>query len=305
MAKNNDALFVDPALLQQAEVRCKQRLENEPENRAALRSLAEVYRKLGNLPAAADLYDRLFRLDPADHEAGYLQAVLGGSDCPQPPIGIRAAPFVLLKDFLAREFHDALVPFMVSVRDKFVPMVGGNKEYQPNHRQALDFPDKWEGKQRFRSCLAKILPQAIPRLHLPEFVIGPIEVCVRAYQDGNFFRVHQDSSPTGPCASRVINFVYYFHKLPRSYTGGELLLFDSDIEADTFSMARFTRVVPEDNSLIIFPCNFYHSVVPIRCPSQDFADSRFVINGHVHERIEAAAGVVGAGEQQEDAETSN
>src|SRR5579862_9044974 len=116
MAQNNDLLLADLELLRQAEERCRQRLQNEPENRAALRSLAEVYRKLGNLGEAANLYDRLFRLDPADQEAGYLQAVLGGKERPLPPAGTCAAPFALLKDFLAPEFHDALLPFVASVR---------------------------------------------------------------------------------------------------------------------------------------------------------------------------------------------
>jgi Rps23 Pro-64 3,4-dihydroxylase Tpa1-like proline 4-hydroxylase len=291
MANNDDPLFVDPALLKQAEQLCKQRLKNDPDNRPVLRSLAEVYRKLGNLGEAAAAYDRLFQLDTQDQEAGYMQAVLGGKEWPLAPTGIRAAPFVLLKDFLAPEFHDSLLPFLASVRERFVPMLGGNKEYQPHHRQALEFPDKWEGKQRFRICLANVLAKAIPRLHLPPFKIGPIEVCVRAYQDGHFFKVHKDSSPNPSYANRVINFVYYFHKQPQPYTGGELLLFDSDIEADTFTMARFTRVVPEDNTVIIFPCSYYHSVVPICCPSKEFADSRFVINGHVRKRMEAKPAV--------------
>jgi Rps23 Pro-64 3,4-dihydroxylase Tpa1-like proline 4-hydroxylase len=286
MAKNNDLLIADLVLLRQAEERCRQRLLSEPDNLAALRSLAEVHRKLGNLGEAADVYDRLLRLDPADREAEYLKALLGGKERPQPPSGTCAAPFALLKDFLAPEFHDSLLPFIESVRDRFVPMKGGNKEYQSGHRQALEFPDPWEGKQRFRTCLAKVLPEAIGRLNLPEFQVGPIEVCIRAYQDGNFFKVHQDSAPSGPYASRIINFVYYFHKQPRPFTGGDLLLFDTDIQADSHELGRFTRIVPHDNSLIIFPCNFYHSVVPIRCPSQDFADSRFVINGHVRKRGE-------------------
>jgi len=286
VATNNDPLFVDHLLLQQAQQLCTQRLKNDPENRTVLRSLAEVYRKLGNLPEAAAAYERLFHLDPQDQEAGYMQAVFGGKEWHLAPMGIRAAPFVLLKDFLTGDFHDALLPFLVSARERFVPMLGGNKEYQPHHRQALDYPDKWEGKQRFRICLARILAQAIPRLHLPSFQIGPIEVCVRAYQDGHFFKVHQDASANSAYATRLINFVYYFHKQPRPYSGGDLLLFDTDVEADALAMAGFTRVVPQDNALILFPCNFYHSVVPIRCPSKEFADSRFTINGHVHKRAE-------------------
>ena len=120
MANNTDPLFVDPVLLQRAEQLCQQRLERDAENRAALRSLAEVHRKLGKLREAAAAYDRLFRLDPQDQEAGYMQAVLGGKEWPTPPRGLRAAPFVLLKDFLPPEFHDALLPFLIAFGDVFL-----------------------------------------------------------------------------------------------------------------------------------------------------------------------------------------
>ncbi|HJT79327.1 MAG TPA: 2OG-Fe(II) oxygenase [Gemmataceae bacterium] len=295
MASNRDLLFVDSTLLRQAEQRCRERLRDDPDNRAALRSHAEVCRKLGMLEEAAAAYGRLFHLDPQDQEAGYLHAVLGGKHWPLAPKGCRAAPFVLLRNFLAPEFHDALLPFLVSVRERFVPMMGGNKQYQPGHRQALDFPDKWGGKHRFRGRLAGVLPQAISRLHLPPFGVGPIEVCVRAYQDGHFFKVHQDTSSDALYATRVLNFVYYFHKSPRPYTGGELLLFDSDLETNAYTTARFTRVVPEDNALIIFPCDFFHSVTPVCCPSREFEDSRFVINGHVHKLAQGTLSAEGAG----------
>src|SRR5262249_5246447 len=121
MASNPDSFFVDSALLQQAERLCQARLQNDPENRAFLRSLAEVQRKLGNLAGAAALYERLFRLDAADQLAGYTAAVLGGRDWPIPPDGLRAAPFVLLKDFLPQDFHDTLLPFVTSIQEKFLP----------------------------------------------------------------------------------------------------------------------------------------------------------------------------------------
>ncbi len=288
MVNVNDPIWIDPLLLEQAEHLCKKRLENDSENRALLRSLAAIYRKLGNLREAAAVYERLFQLDPQDQEAGYLQAVFGGKDWLLEPKGIRAAPFALLNDFLSPEFHAGLLAFVMSVRDQFTPVLDGNGAYKPNSRQALEFRGSWE-RERFQASLLEELPRVIPRLHLQPSKpkIGPIELVLRAYQDGNFFKIHRDAPPGSAFANRVMNYVYYFHKVPRPYTGGELLLFDSDPEADTFTQSRFTRVVPEDNSLIIFPPNYYHCVVPIHCPSKEFADSRFVINGHVHKRAEA------------------
>ncbi len=295
MTNSKDSLITDAALLSQAEKLCKQRVEQAPENRAALRSLAEVYRKMGNLAGAATTYERLFSLDPQDQEAGYMQAVLGGKEWPHAPDGVRAAPFVLLKGFLPREFHDALLPFMMSVQGQMIPMLDGDGAYNPDSRQALEFQGEWD-KRRFRDALAAVLARVIPRLYLPCFPIGQIEVQMRAYQDGHFFRVHRDAAPRSRYANRAINYVYYFHRQPRPFGGGELLLFDSDPEADTFTESGFTRVVPEDNSVVFFPPNFFHSVVPVRCPSKEFADSRFVINGHVRKRLEAAPAAQGSAE---------
>ena len=284
----NEPVFIDPALLQQAEQRCRQRLVTDPENATVLRSLAEVCRKQGNLAEAASIYGRLFAANPADEDAGYLHAVLGGADTPISPTGLRPAPFVLLKNFLPKDFHDSLIPFATSQRDKFVSSrVGRHAEYKPDVRQTLEFNEKWEHGERFAGYLMRIL-NLLPRLKIAPFPAEISAIRVRAYEDGHFFRAHIDAEPGGPSANRVYNFVYYFHRTPRAYTGGELLAFDSDPDVLTFTRARFTRVVPEDNSIILFPCNFFHSVLPVHCPSREFADSRFVINGHVSRREPAA-----------------
>jgi Rps23 Pro-64 3,4-dihydroxylase Tpa1-like proline 4-hydroxylase len=149
----------------------------------------------------------------------------------------------------------------------------------------------------------------IPRLDVAPFTVRTLELSVRVYRDGHFFMTHKDvppqraaaaSSTTGDdegraaaepavsLANRVLSFVYFFHKVPRRYTGGELLLFDSNPVSDEYTATGFTTIVPEDNALVIFPSRFFHCVVPIRCAGQDFLDSRFVVNGFVHKRGEGA-----------------
>jgi hypothetical protein len=277
-----EPLVGDTRLLQLAEEHCKRQLHTDPENRIMLRSLAEVYRKKGDLEQSANLYGRLVGLDPQDQEAGYLHALLCGTLSPISPTGCRPTPFVWLKNFLPRDFHKALIPYATSVRDRFVASrVGRHAEYKPDVRQTLEFCGPWQYMLDFQTYLEKVFPDLLPRLHLTPFDIEEYTIRLRAYQDGHFFRIHMDAEPGSPTANRVVNFVYYFHRVPRPYTGGELLLYDSDIEANTFTTSRFTRVIPEDNSIIFFPCKYYHGVVPVRCPSKDFVDSRFVINGHV------------------------
>jgi len=287
-AANPEPLLVTDALLQKAEQLCKLRLAKDPDNRNALASLAQVYRKQGNLSEARALYKRLTVLNPEDQEAAYRHAILAGTEVPVLPAGIRPAPFVFLKDFLPRSFHEALLPFVLSVQEQLVPaLVGaGSGEYHPDTRESLDLPGKWDVKNCFREHVREIILRVAPRLHVAPFEIGDLEVKLRAYLDGHFFRIHMDCPPlVESCANRRVSYVYFFHKLPRAYIGGELLLFDSDIATDWYTTSGFTRIVPEDNSIVLFPSAYWHSVVPVSCPSKEFADSRFVINGHVSKRV--------------------
>ncbi len=302
---NPEPLLVSAALLEKAEAVCRRRLARDPDNRTALASLGQICRKQGNLAEATTLYERLSLLSPEDGEAQYVYAVLAGRDVPVLPAGVRPAPFVFLRDFLPRSFHETLLPFVLSVRDKLVPamVVGGEQgEYKPQTRESLDLPGEWEVKKRIHQHVRAVLPDVLPRLHVPPFEISQLEVKVRAYLDGHFFRVHMDCPPKQQTdvpnrqtnvPNRQVSYVYFFHKLPRAYSGGELLLFDSDPDVDKsqYTTARFTRVVPEDNSIVFFPSAYWHSVIPVSCPSKEYADSRFVINGHVSRRVPKPADV--------------
>ena len=58
-------------------------------------------------------------------------------------------------------------------------------------------------------------------LHLPPFDIRRIEMQVTASNDGDFFRIHNDDTHAN-APSRRITFVYYFHREPKPFSGGEL-----------------------------------------------------------------------------------
>jgi len=284
LAVNNEPLYVHPELLDNAERMFTKRLTSDPDNTGLLRGLAQVLRKQGKLDQAVAILERLARLDPADEESRYTHAILSGAEIPALS-GIRPALFDLRKNFLPREFHESLHPYAVSVRDQFMPVASNTEgEYNPNVRITLDLPGKHEFRQRFRDCLSEILPQVLDRLHIEPFEIADFEVKLRAYQDGHFFKAHMDCPRQKPkAANRRLSFVYFFYTHPRPYTGGDLLLFDTDVATNRFTTSKLTRVIPEDNCLICFPSAYWHCVIPIGCPSAEFADSRFVINGHLHQ----------------------
>jgi hypothetical protein len=284
VTSNPEPLLVTDDLLAKAEQVCRRRLANDPDNRTVLASLAQTCRKQGKLSEATTLYQRLSHLDPEDRVAAYMHAVLAGGDVPEMPAGLRPAPFVLLKDFLPRSFHETLLPFVQSIREKLVPARVATGEYKPDTRESLDLPGKWDVKSSFHQCVRTVVPQVFSCLHVAPFEIGELEVKVRAYLDGHFFRIHMDCpKDQNDISYRKVSYVYFFHKLPRAYRGGDLLLFDSDpdVENSRFTTAGFTRIVPDDNTLVFFPSAFWHSVIPVSCPSKEYIDSRFVINGHI------------------------
>jgi Rps23 Pro-64 3,4-dihydroxylase Tpa1-like proline 4-hydroxylase len=289
---NLEPLFVDDALLLQGEQLCTLRLAKDPDNRAFLASLGKIYRKQGKLAEATTVYARLTQLDAEDREAAYMHAVLAGTEVPLPPPGIHPAPFVLLKDYLPQSFHETLLPYAISIQDQLSPALVGNDEYRPQTRESLEFRGQCEVKQRFHKFVRGTIPTVLPRLHVGPFEMGILEVKLRAYLDGHFFRIHMDCPPNSEFnANRQVSYVYFFHKRPRGYTGGALLLFDTDTENNTFTTAGFTRIEPEDNSIVLFASAYYHSVVPVSCPSKHYTDSRFVINGHVSKRAAARPAV--------------
>lgn len=81
-------------------------------------------------------------------------------------------------------------------------------------------------------------------------------------------------------ATRVLTYVYYFHREPKSFTGGELVIYDSKSENGYLVAAKSHKVIqPTNNTIIFFPSQCMHEVLPVSCPSEYFADSRFTING--------------------------
>lgn len=87
--------------------------------------------------------------------------------------------------------------------------------------------------------------------------------------DGGFYGRHTDDQGE-EAAPRALTFVYYHHRTPRRFEGGELVLYDGEDEV---------RVVPEDDLLVLFDSSLEHEVRPVTVPSQALEDGRFTVNG--------------------------
>lgn len=99
-----------------------------------------------------------------------------------------------------------------------------------------------------------------------------VECQQTVHLDGGFYRRHADDQGD-EARRRALSWVYYHHKLPRAFEGGELVIFSSN--------GSELVVEPVDDALVMFPSNLEHEVRDVVVPSRALADARFTVNGWV------------------------
>lgn len=123
------------------------------------------------------------------------------------------------------------------------------------------------------------LPEMCRQLGSGLFEPSKFELEMVAHGDGAFFAEHSDRHARPQSSGRRISAVYYFHRLPKSFSGGVLRIYP--LSGREKSKA-FIEVEPTNDTLVFFPSWFPHEVLPVQCRSGEFEDSRFAINCWVH-----------------------
>jgi SM-20-related protein len=151
-----------------------------------------------------------------------------------------------------------------------------------NHRRSRVFMELGNQQDLILARIQSALPLVLSRLNIEQFPVTSVEAQITASNDGDFFRGHSDNSdPT--TASRRLTFVYFFHREPRRFSGGELRIHDSRNGRDRqIATGSYQTIVPQQNQIVFFPCCALHEITPVECPSGLFADSRFTLNGWLH-----------------------
>jgi Rps23 Pro-64 3,4-dihydroxylase Tpa1-like proline 4-hydroxylase len=202
-------------------------------------------------------------------------------------------PYTQVFDFLPEGDHRQLLDWVLDNQASFHPAsihssVTGRNEVDPQGRIALT-ARRLDGikemlQQRFLAALPRIAAGAGYRGPPPSL----LELEIAAHGDGAHYTPHVDI-PIGPHrqpisgspdGDRVLSAVYYFHRLPRAFAGGELRLFrfgaaSAGVGDDPANHVDFE---PLDNSLVVFPSWVTHEVRRIGCPGADFAHYRFALN---------------------------
>lgn len=113
-------------------------------------------------------------------------------------------------------------------------------------------------------------------LGIPPISVSHIPISLISGLHGHSGEPHTDS--TG--GQYRISILYYFHKEPKAFSGGDLEFYATDMSASRgYSTSALHSIPMQDNLLVVFPSETFHGVTRVYSDSTDFADGRFVAVG--------------------------
>ncbi len=197
-----------------------------------------------------------------------------------------SARYVVLDEFLAPEELETITNYTLEHEADFSTSVvvspeveGGVLDYDHRRSRVLMEP---ECREVVLERIKSVLPRMLEKLGMEEFPISQVEAQITASNDGDFFHCHSDDG-NERVATRQLTFVYFFHREPRQFEGGELRIYDRrGGEEQSAGVGSYHAIVPQQNQIVLFPCSLMHEITAVECPSQAFADSRFTLNGWLH-----------------------
>jgi Rps23 Pro-64 3,4-dihydroxylase Tpa1-like proline 4-hydroxylase len=193
---------------------------------------------------------------------------------------LRRPRYLIIDDFLCPAEHTDMLVLATASEQRFT--AGTVAGQQSEHRQNLVIPSFGDSAHA-RLIQNRVLvwyPVLAKTLGVPVVPLGMVESQLTAARGRQFYRVHADLGPDCP---RELSCIYYMHRQPRGFAGGELRLYDCIEQGGQSRPAgSFEVVAPISNRLVVFPSGEFHEAMPVRCPSGEFADSRFAITTWLH-----------------------
>ncbi len=197
---------------------------------------------------------------------------------PAPAAG-RTVPYRICASWLGGEQADRLLAYAIEAQARFKPtkvlFAGESKSrVEESERRSVlltDLGPFTELLQDKAQSLQNDLEMVFGMGHVPT---TEIEMEMVAHGDGGFYHPHIDSftnSVATKGANRRLSLVYYFHRLPRRFTGGRLRLLG-------LGNAEPVAIEPTRDSLLAFPSFLPHEVEKVSGVGGSFADCRFSVN---------------------------
>jgi Rps23 Pro-64 3,4-dihydroxylase Tpa1-like proline 4-hydroxylase len=195
------------------------------------------------------------------------------------------APVLVLDEFLAPQEFEQLAQYVRAHESDFVlsEVVAPGASATTvdfEHRRSRVLFDLGRHEDVISGRILSYLPRVLPALGLNPFPIARVEAQITASNHGDYFRPHEDNGEP-PLRTRELTFVYFFHREPRPFRGGELRIYHPR-GANGNAGSTYRAIVPQQNQIVFFPSHLLHEITPVHCASHAFADSRFTLNGWFH-----------------------
>jgi SM-20-related protein len=196
-------------------------------------------------------------------------------------------PHFLVEDFLTPEEADYAMAHALAHEHEFTdatisaPTTQNDSSADYRFRRSRILNNVADVAPMVASKLPVLIPKLWAQLRLPNLALSKMEIQVTAHGDGDFFNTHTDNG-LPDIAHRHVSYVYYFHRMPKQFSGGHLRFYNTLLE-DGFNScgALVADIEPPSNSLMIFPSHCHHEVTPIQCGSAALQDQRLTLNGWV------------------------
>lgn len=248
--------------------------------------VAQLCRQTGALDEARALLESLVQVEAASGRAVALLEALNGRAPHERGTHTLPAPFVRRLEFLDPVQREALFTGLTEALPRFKKAGvasdhAATERYAKAERAATALYELGALRDAFLAPMRALLHTSIyPLFGIDPDAVSGIELQATCYSDGAFFTAHTDSD-LKRTNGRALSFVYYLHSQPKAFRGGDLILFDSDPRAETYTPNAYTRIAPVDNSLIVFPSATVHEVQTVSLPNAPPTDARLTLNGWV------------------------
>ena len=198
--------------------------------------------------------------------------------------------YYLFTDFLGKEKNQELYNLAIDKTETFSESNVVKSKFYPNWRKSKVMYHHQFGyyEELMKEKLQERFSEICELLNIPDFEINYFEVQLTSHNDGEYFKWHSDNG-SADTATRTITFVYYFHALPKGYSGGELVIHEG---------LKKHMIIPENDTMVVFYSGRNHEVKPVKCSSGRFEDGRFTLNGWIRSHTAIAPNEKEAGFQK-------
>jgi len=239
----------------------------------------DLARNCGDLTRARDHY---LVLAPHNPRARLLARLMAGD--PDPALLTLAqpgpVPFLRLNDFLSNDQVTAIWAKIALGAYDMVPSKVGYAELSrvdPAVRGSRAMRDSRPFGPLIRPAVESALAAtgAARLFGLEADRLSPPDLSVTLHGPGDMYVPHVDRGEGYD--TRRLSYVYYLHREPKAFTGGDLVLLDGGSDA-----LAYTRLSPVANSLVLFPSDRVHGVTRLgSCPDDPLA-GRWTLHGWFH-----------------------